>query len=85
MFLSEYSSAMMEEILLVSGLIFIAGILIELPFSYCIISSAEILSELREVMHLKEHGFAVDPKHPSRNRLNTALESALAIDEEVNE
>ena len=38
---------------------------------------------MREVMHLKEHGFAVDPKHPSANRLNAALESVLAIDEEV--
>ena len=75
---------MIEEILLVSGIIFIASILIELPlFLYYFLGGNPF--GVRESMHLKEHGFAVDPKHPSANRLNAALESILAIDEEVNE
>jgi hypothetical protein len=40
---------------------------------------------IQPALDLQRFGFAVDPRHPFADRLNTALESAFAIDEEVNE
>ena len=40
---------------------------------------------IQPTLDLQRFGFAVDPRHPFADRLNTALESAFAIDEEVNE
>lgn len=40
---------------------------------------------IQPALDLQRFGFAVDPRHPFADRLNTALESAFAIDDEVNE
>ena len=40
---------------------------------------------IQPALDLQRFGFAVDPRHPFADRLNTALESAFAIDDEVTE
>ncbi len=40
---------------------------------------------IQPTMNLQRFGFAVDPRHPFADQLNKALESAFAIDEEVDE
>ena len=75
---------MEDQLFSTFGVITIIGIGIMIAIFVAYLFGRDLFG-IQPALDLQRFGFAVDPRHPFADRLNTALESAFAIDEEVNE